>query len=235
MNAEAPTVAANPHVSLFQVTSPLFTSFEPDFLNTMPSLLPIPDGVNQMSLGTSVKFDAGESLSQAGGFPFVPANDYFPDKTFTNDINTTLGSSFPNIVESFGQRDVSERATAQSCGGCHQVSNNDFLGQADISGPGVVWPPSLGFVHVDENSILSTALLGTFLPHRQQVLDNFLAATCGTECLDGGKLIKVAVEGVDENGKELVMPEVDFDIIPVDEFDKLELPEFDTLGGSRTH
>jgi len=42
-------------------------------------------------------------------------------------------------------------------------------------GGGLVWPSSLNFVHVNENGQLSTALTGTFLPHRLEILTEFLA------------------------------------------------------------
>ena len=66
------------------------------------------------------------------------------------------------------------RAETQSCAGCHQFSNNASLGG------GLTWPSSLGFVQVDERSNLSPALHNVFLPHRQQVLQSFVAGgVCG--------------------------------------------------------
>jgi hypothetical protein len=56
------------------------------------------------------------------------------------------------------------RAGALSCGGCHQLSNNKPVA------PGVPWPPSLIFVHIDEQGQLSNALEQFFLPARQQNL-----------------------------------------------------------------
>jgi len=68
-----------------------------------------------------------------------------------------------------------------SCAGCHRLSNN-----ADL-GAGITWPPSLGFTHVTERVtevvngetryVLSDALVNNFLPHRKEVLDDYLNHT----------------------------------------------------------
>jgi hypothetical protein len=70
------------------------------------------------------------------------------------------------------------RAQAQSCAGCHRLSNN-----ADLGG-GIVWPPSQGFTHVTEREVevvdglarftISSALTDAFLPHRKDVLERYL-------------------------------------------------------------
>ena len=67
---------------------------------------------------------------------------------------------------------ILDRATTQSCAGCHQLSNGKNVG-------GFVWPSSLGFVHIDENRVLSPALIGTFIPHRKQILEDCI---CGITC-----------------------------------------------------
>ena len=73
------------------------------------------------------------------------------------------------------------RAQAQSCAGCHRLSNN-----ADLGG-GVVWPPSQGFTHVTERETevaggltrftISSALTDVLLPHRKDVLERYLDDT----------------------------------------------------------
>jgi hypothetical protein len=78
------------------------------------------------------------------------------------------------------------RAQAQSCAGCHRLSNN-----ADLGG-GIVWPPSQGFTHVTEREVevvdglarftISSALTDAFLPHRKDVLERYL---------DGNLLLKL--------------------------------------------
>lgn len=67
---------------------------------------------------------------------------------------------------------ILDRATTQTCGGCHQLSNGAPLGG------GLTWPSSGFFVHVDESGFLSQALTGTFLPHRKTVLEKFINDRC---------------------------------------------------------
>ena len=84
---------------------------------------------------------------------------------------------------------ILDRATTQTCAGCHQLSTfapHNQLG--DI--PQVVWPQSLGFVHINEQSQLSPALTSSFLPHRAQVLISFLRSQCTSTAIadDGSNL-----------------------------------------------
>ncbi len=212
-------VAANSHESLWQSTHGLFPPFEADFLANQLSLLPTPDGVNQIAIDISPKWDAGESVAQPNPLPFV-ANDYLPDGVFSASINAQLLAD--GVPPTINVTDVAERATTQSCGGCHELSS-------------VTWPPSLRFVHVDEASNLSPALLTEFLPHRKNILDNFLATTCGVACLGKDEqIVKSVFESQEANEKLFVPPDVQFDLISIEEFNRLE-PKFDTLGGSRTH
>jgi hypothetical protein len=221
------TVAVNPHVSLWDSTDPNHASFSADFIANMNRLMPVPDGVNVIGMGTSPKFDAGESVSQFGGFNF---NDYDADLVFEATINGAL-LPLPSTVTEF---DIEERATTQGCGGCHELSNFDLLGHT-TGLPDVLWPPSLRFVHIDEASNLSPALLTEFLPHRQQVMTDFLTLTCGDDCFpaSGLKLAKVIEESDPRTGE----PVVRFELLTPEEFEKIahtQLP-FDTLSGSLVH
>jgi hypothetical protein len=74
--------------------------------------------------------------------------------------------------------EIALRAQAQSCAGCHRLNND-----VEIGG-GLTWPSALGFVHVSERETdtvdgvtrfrLSPALVDHFLPHRKQVVEDFL-------------------------------------------------------------
>jgi hypothetical protein len=74
---------------------------------------------------------------------------------------------------------VVARVQAQTCAGCHRISNN-----ADLGG-GITWPPSLGFTHISEREtelidgstsyVLSPALNDVFLPHREVLLERYLS------------------------------------------------------------
>ncbi|MFX6019153.1 hypothetical protein ABTF08_19950, partial [Acinetobacter baumannii] len=58
---------------------------------------------------------------------------------------------------------------AMTCGGCHQ------FGTAKEIAPGVRWPLSLNFVHIDEDGVLSPLLLDRFLPFRFSLMTNLAA------------------------------------------------------------
>lgn len=216
------TVAQNPHFSLFDSTHPMFPGFKPDFLNQMTRQLPIPDDVNNIGGATSPRFDAGESISQAG----PGDNDYLPDPSFMLSISGQLAAlGMPATVT---PGDEAERATTQSCGGCHELSNFDDLGTTNGSGPSTLWPPSLGFVHVDEASNLSPALLTEFLPHRQNIMAQFLLATCGTRCIPrGGALVR------DEDAAGNVF----FDVKTKRQIQRqqISIPAIQTMGGRLVH
>ncbi len=226
------TVAQNPHIDLWSTSHPDFTSFEADYLGQLPESLPNPDGVNAISAATSPRFDAGESVSQGGSL----ANNYLPDPSFTVSIDAELGAlGMPVTVDA---ADVARRTTTQSCGGCHQISNGANLGDVDGGGD-VSWPNSLGFVHVDENSALSPALVTHFLPHRKAVMEGFLSVACGEECLgfsNDTKLVKTA-STASVTTKTTEVPEVGFELVNTREFEDLSKsrPAFDTLSGSKTH
>lgn len=100
---------------------------------------------------------------------------------FRADIAARIRELDPG--SSLTPEDMAERAHfAGSCIGCHEEATNKDLGN------GVVSPSSSGFVHVDEQFDeedcgdgtncfeISFALSNVFLPHRQAVMERFLAA-----------------------------------------------------------
>jgi hypothetical protein len=70
------------------------------------------------------------------------------------------------------------RAGTQSCAGCHRLLNNENLGG------NLTWPPSLGFTHVTKRAVevvggqerfdISTALREVSIPHRKQIMEDYL-------------------------------------------------------------
>jgi cytochrome c peroxidase len=128
--------------------------------NQVPLL--IGSSLNGLSLATPNTFNAGESDEQD------TSNDYgvqiLPDTTFQNSIQTKLTA----LGSSLTPANIVDRATTQSCAGCHDVSNGDSLGG------GLTWPSSNNFTHISESRTLSPALTGTFLPHRANLLATFL-------------------------------------------------------------
>jgi hypothetical protein len=78
------------------------------------------------------------------------------------------------------------RAQSQSCAGCHRLNDNVSLGPA---GANLIWPRPIGFVHVTEQQMettqggeafmISHALKEFFLPHRLQLMADFLIGNLG--------------------------------------------------------
>lgn len=146
------------------------------------------------------------ALSLVGGISFISMPSY--DDRFNNieshasgDISENLfrepfegsrGSQFENRIllslsnsrSNLNVEQVINRAVAMTCGGCHQPSSFG-LTDPDAVGPGLSWPNSAGFVHVNEIAFdgifpLSEALTEVFLPDRLEVLETYLSTDTGT-------------------------------------------------------
>ena len=131
----------------------------------------------------SNRFNAGQSNSQGAENNYVSHFD--PSGRFAQRIDLQLrriGSALDPI-------DIIRRSQTQSCAGCHQLSNQ---APANLLGDGLVWPPSLGFVHVTEDETeqiggrdhfkISEALKRSFIPHRKQVFETYLAENPCEDC-----------------------------------------------------
>lgn len=88
-------------------------------------------------------------------------------------MRTAIQTELTRIGSRLSVNNILDRATTQTCAGCHQVSSDRALGG------GLTWPGTLGFVHIDEASNLSPALTNFFLPRRLQVLEAFITAREG--------------------------------------------------------
>jgi hypothetical protein len=100
--------------------------------------------------------------------------------TGTNAFRTAIQTSLTSLGSTLTPENVVARAQVTACAGCHRFSNNANLGNA------MIWPPSLGFTHVSERDAdletvagvtryqISDALENLLLPHRKQVLEDFL-------------------------------------------------------------
>lgn len=156
------TNKANPAEELFGNGHPKSASFQSQFLAQIPRLAV--DDPSLITMAPADTFNEYESVSSALNVKYVEFT--FPE------LLSAIGTRLTGMGSTLTATDVLNRATTQTCAGCHQVSNNVALGR------GLRWPPSLEFTHIDENHALSQALLTTFLPHRRRVLESFINARC---------------------------------------------------------
>ena len=127
-------------------------------------------GVNDLRWSVPNELNTGESVSHLGGpYDYLHHFNTSLNPNFWNDISDTI---LEHGFDMYQPEVIVTRAQTQSCAGCHHTTN-----AADI-GTGL-WPPSIEFVHVDELSLgpafdLSQAMQNHFLPHRAQVLEDFI-------------------------------------------------------------
>jgi hypothetical protein len=181
------TVKTNPANELFAGTHTASASFRTSFVSQIPAL--IRPNVATLGMATPDTFNELESVSQRA------------DVLYSSLSNATMRSAIQTKLTALGStltvNNVLERATTQTCAGCHQVSNGRALGG------GLVWPASLGFVQIDEARALSPALITKFLPRRKAVLEAFINQRCATpiaaaRSIEGGIEEPAIDGGVDE-------------------------------------
>ena len=173
------TVKTNPGGTLFDPASahPEAANFQNSDFPAQVSRLAVND-LNLFTMFTSDVHNSGQSDAQS-----LTENHYVnrfgvglsPFRANIQAQLTALGSTLtPNNIVA--------RAQAQSCAGCHQLSNG-----ADLGG-GLIWPSSQRFTHVSESTEagpdgprhrISPALTNVFIPHRKAVFETFINASCG--------------------------------------------------------
>jgi len=170
------TVKDNPWGQLFDPTSshPLVPALQSTLLGAVGSLGN--GGVNDLGWTVDNKLNPGESVAVGGG-----PDDYF--NFFVGGTPSSPGfwaSIDAQITALFGPgfytpEEIVTRAQTQSCAGCHHTTNFANIGN------GFTWPDSFDFVHVMEFPAgpaypLSNALINEFLPHRAQLLENYIVS-----------------------------------------------------------
>lgn len=161
------SVKTNPYGPLFAATTggSDLTAMQQDFVDNQVARL-IASSVSAIAMQTPDAYNAGESKAQTS------ENDYQSQAAGNTVLQSAIQAKLTSLLSSLTPTQVLDRATTQSCGGCHQLSNRKALGG------GLIWPASNGFTHVDEQSGLSNALTRQFLPHRAQVLSDYLTSSC---------------------------------------------------------
>jgi alpha-tubulin suppressor-like RCC1 family protein len=165
-----------------EALAPLIRSFQTDFIQQVPSLA-LANNINQFNYVVDDKYNIGESNSQDDDYLLNFQSAPTPN-AFANAISSKLAA----IGSTLTAQDIVARAETQSCAGCHSVSQFSQLNAGSLGG-GLSWPQSFGFVHVFEEPTeispdgpagarrfpLSPAMTTEFLPHRLDIMRNFLA------------------------------------------------------------
>jgi hypothetical protein len=184
---EPATVKNNPFGALFNVyfNEPRTAGFQSAFIGQVGALAP--QNANSISMATSDLYNAGQSNSQTASTQGAE-NEYGahliaggPLNSFMQSINAELASRQRTDLNAVN---IADRATTQSCGGCHELSSGDPLGGTKGLLP-FTWPSHtapLAFVHVNESSQPSKPLKDVFLPHRKQVIETYLASAPCNGC-----------------------------------------------------
>ena len=171
------TDKVNPFGPLFDATSsnPNAAAFQAEFLTQVPSLAVADPSVISMSVSdvfNSAQSQASSTVTETN----YPANFGTGPSAFRNAIQSSLTA----LGSSLTPDDIVQRAQVNACAGCHRFSNNASLGNS------VIWPASTGFTHVSERDAdletvdgvtrfhISDALVNLLLPHRKQLVENFL-------------------------------------------------------------
>ncbi len=159
-------VADNPAPELFSGAHPRSAELRAALADAVAPLAQLRPG-----LGVGAQFDELESVSSRPDLLYrLSASAAI--RTQIRDRLLALGSPAGPGGQPLTAEHILERATFQTCAGCHELSNGADLG-------GELMPPSLGFVHIDEFGTPSPMLFARFLPEREQVLVDFIRASCG--------------------------------------------------------
>jgi hypothetical protein len=167
----------NPFGPLFDgaSTDPNAAAFQADFLTQVPRLAAA--DANGIAMNPSDVFDSGQSQASS---TVTETNYLVQFGTSPNAFRSAIQSSLAALGSSLTPDDIVARAQVTSCAGCHRFSNNARIGNS------LVWPASTGFTHVSERDAeletaagvtrfhVSDALTNLLLPHRKQVVEDFL-------------------------------------------------------------
>jgi len=185
---EPATVKNNPIAELFDTTlqSEKAIGFRNDFMGKDTISLAAPD-LAHLRMQTSNEHNAGESaVSGDAQTNYMTYATGIAGQDFKSQIDqllesAQLGSDCPAEDPLNGDAIV-RRAEALTCAGCHAPEK--FLGPDRKIGCGLVWPNTLGEVHIDEKGALSPALQDVFLPRRAEVLTMYVQACDLQEIFD---------------------------------------------------
>jgi hypothetical protein len=230
-------VAANPFGTIFDDSVKLGVGDacrDAFIASSVPALLS--DDVNVMSVDVPLECLAAESI--ADGQNFYPSR-LAAGSDFATRIQTRITQLDP--ASTLTPADIAARAAfSGACIGCHNEANGQDLGN------GVTGPFSLGFVHTDEfidNDdcgdghsdcfLISDAVRNTFLPHREQIMEEFISSgpCCDIIVLDEGFGDAQPIDPIEPVALDDVSPEA----IAQAEADADANVSQQTVGGASSH
>lgn len=156
------TVKTNPANELFSGTHANSAAYRTELSSRLGTLLST--DANSIGLAVTDRFNEFESVEAGNNVVYSSHADA--------TMHSAIQSKLTTLNSKLTVNNVLDRATTQTCAGCHLFSSGKSLGG------GTTWPASLGFVQIDEASNLSSALTGTFLPQRKTVLEKFINDRC---------------------------------------------------------
>jgi hypothetical protein len=159
-------VANNPFADLFAPDGGTLTTFQQEFLSQVPTLAAATIPVIAM---TTPDIDNGGESDESG----LQLQDYLTAAAGNTALTTAIQGALDKLDSGLTPNNILNRATTQSCAGCHELSPGTNLGG------GLTWPDSNGFVQVEETGQQSPALVQSFLPFRSSVLTKFISRHCG--------------------------------------------------------
>lgn len=190
------TVKVNPAGLLFANASDARTvTFRQEFITQIDKLSV--NDINRFDFTPSDRFNGGQSDEMH------PLENVYTQQ-FTSapvSFKAAIQTKLTAIGSSLTPEHVVARAQALSCAGCHELSVGAPFGSGAPLGGGLApWPRSQGFTQISEQNFLkerisksegfrfgiSDALKTVFLPHRKNVLQNFLDARAALPRCDEG-------------------------------------------------
>lgn len=172
------TDKSNPIGTLFVPTNttPNAQTFKNNFVNNLQSLT----SNDLAAISLIVASDTHNNGQSHSSSPLAAENNFVAQTGIgASTFKTSIQTKLTNLNTRLTSAQLLGRATAMTCGGCHQPVQFNLLA-ANSLGNNITWPNSLGFVHVGEVAIngsfpLSPALRNIFLPARKTDMETFLA------------------------------------------------------------
>lgn len=183
------TVKTNPFGPLFSsaVSPPRQAQFQQAFIETEVARLAA-STLGGIDFKVADTFNTAQSLLSGS-----TENNYVSQLGGSGSFHTAIQAKLTAIGSGLSPENIAARAQALSCAGCHRLNARPRLDDPSKPDPvlnpalggGLIWPASLGFVHVAENLTdttvggvtkfrISPALKDVFLPARKRLMDEYL-------------------------------------------------------------